>query len=73
VCSNLVEILRRGVPRGNMELYLEHEAGGLHVFLVGDGRKSTCGAIRELRWRVIEEVDAERIRVEAKDPCRGRF
>lgn len=73
VCTNLVEILRRGMPRGNMELYVEHEAGALHVFLVGDGRGPTCGAIQHLRARLTEAVAAERIRIEAKDPCKSRF
>jgi hypothetical protein len=69
VCTNLVEILRRGMPRGNMELYVEREGEALHVFLVGDGRGRTCGAIQLMRARLGESVAAARIKVEAKDSC----
>ena len=71
VCTNLVEILRRGMPRGNMELYVEREAQGLHVFLVGDGRGPTCGAIHLMRARLSASVAARRIKIEARDSCKG--
>ena len=70
VCSNLVEILRRGMPRGNMELYVEREGDQLHVFLVGDGRGRTCGAIQLVRARLTESVAANRIKIEATDSCK---
>jgi hypothetical protein len=73
VCSNLMEIVRRGLPRGNMELYVEREADVLHVSLVGDGHGLACDAIYRLRSRLTEDIASERIRVEAKDPCRRRF
>jgi hypothetical protein len=69
VCTNLAEILRRGIPRGNMELYVEREGDSLHVFLVGDGRGRTCGAIQLMRARLVESVAAGRIKIEAKDSC----